>query len=407
MRGISYGKVMHLLREQKLQLGRVDLKTDKLYKKRDKYLKTKSTLRWTTSYSDILDKVDCIDPINYAKTRNYIDGAVTRLSPYISRGVISTKQVFEQVMRKGYDFRSAEKFVQELAWRDYWQQVWMAKGEAIDTDLKQPQSHVSNHSMPLAIVSASTGIKAINKAIEEFYLTGYMHNHMRLYIASITCNIARSHWYLPAKWMYFHLLDGDWASNALSWQWVAGSNSSKKYYANQNNINKYSYSGQHGSYLDVDYRDFASLDIPMILSTLIDPILKTNLPAHDQLTVDLDLPLCVYNSYNLDPEWRNEMDANRILLLEPSHFKKYPVSKFVLNFIIDLAQNIPGIQVYIGEFDQLLTALNPNETYFKEHPAATHYYGTRDERDWIFKVKGYYPSFFSYWKQCIREMKVK
>jgi deoxyribodipyrimidine photo-lyase len=60
-----------------------------------------------------------------------------------------------------------------------------------------------------------------------------------MYIASLACNVAQSQWRIPAKWMYYHLLDADWASNALSWQWVAGTNSNKKYFANQNNINKY------------------------------------------------------------------------------------------------------------------------------------------------------------------------
>ena len=61
-----------------------------------------------------------------------------------------------------------------------------------------------------------------------------------MYVASIACNIAQSHWIVPAKWMYYYLLDADWASNSLSWQWVAGTNL-KKYFANQQNINNLFY----------------------------------------------------------------------------------------------------------------------------------------------------------------------
>ena len=93
-------------------------------------------------------------------------------------------------------------------------------------------------------MEAKTGIQAIDKSIESLFETGYMHNHSRLYLATLTCNIGKSYWLHPAKWMYYHLLDGDWASNACSWQWVAGANSSKKYFANQENINKYTASKQ-------------------------------------------------------------------------------------------------------------------------------------------------------------------
>ena len=65
-----------------------------------------------------------IEPLNYAKSRNFVDGAVTYLSPYISRGVISVKQVMDTVMTKGYKNYQIEKFIQELAWREYWQRVW-------------------------------------------------------------------------------------------------------------------------------------------------------------------------------------------------------------------------------------------------------------------------------------------
>ena len=115
----------------------------------------------------------------------------------------------------------------------------MAKGNAINQDIKHEQKPISNHSISKAIIDANTGIYAIDNGIQEFYKTGYLHNHLRMYIAAIACNMGKSHWKAPAQWMYYHLLDADWASNALSWQWVAGSNANKKYVANQDNINKF------------------------------------------------------------------------------------------------------------------------------------------------------------------------
>jgi len=358
-----------------------------------------------TSYAEILQRIRNIDPVKYGSSRNYINGAVTYLSPYISRGIISTKFVFDTMLKQGYQPAQIGKFIQELAWRDYWQQVWIAKGDAINNDLKHPQTAVSNTGIPKAIVEATTEIVAIDTAIQEFYRTGYLHNHLRMYIASIACNSGQSHWKLPAQWMYYHLLDADWASNALSWQWVAGSNANKKYVANQENINKYCFTDQKGAFLDVPYESLPLKEIPEILKDTEQIELKTPFPDLDNIIIDEQLPSCIYNFYNLDPLWKKEVSANRILLLEPSHFEQYPVSQKTIDFTIEITkENIPNIQIYVGEFDQLIKDHNVETTYYKEHPLNHHYKGIEDPRDWMFDVKGYYPSFFAYWKKCKKQL---
>jgi deoxyribodipyrimidine photo-lyase len=361
---------------------------------------------FTTNLDEILNLIDNIDPIKYGKTRNFLHGDVTKLSPYISRGVISTKFVFEKVLAKNYEFEKIEKFVQELAWRDYFQNVWRVKEELLDRDLKQTQPDVQNLSMPKAVLTAETGIKAVDAAINGLYETGYVHNHLRMYIALITCNIAKSHWKIPAKWFYYHLLDADWASNACSWQWTAAAFSNKKYYANQENINKFCGTKQRGTFLDVEYDEFPDLEIPEVLLATETPVLKTSLPKQTAITIDNSLPTFVYNFYNLDPFWKNNLAGNRVLLLEPSHFAKYPVSPKTIEFILKLSENIERIQVYVGEFSELKTAYNLSEIYYKEHPTNAHYTGKREERDWMFpEVRGYFPSFFAYWKNCAKILK--
>lgn len=360
---------------------------------------------FTTDYNEIIEQVNAIDPTKYAATRNFVDGAVTHLSPYISRGVISTADVLKAVQKKNLKYYKIDKFVVELAWRDYWQQVWIAKGELINEDLKQAQPDVQNNKMPLSIAEANTGIEAVDDAIKLFYKTGYLHNHMRMYIASIACNIAKSHWKLPAQWMYYHLLDGDWASNALSWQWMAGSNSSKKYYANQQNINKYWHSQQQNSFLDKEYKELVTMAVPPSLSETQQLNLTTELPGKVAITIDANLPTCLYNFYNLDPKWKSDIAANRILLLEPSIFKHYPVSKQSIDFALKLSENISGIQVFTGEYNELVKEYALGNIYYKEHPLNKHYKGIEESRDWMFGVKGYYASFFQFFKKCVKEMK--
>lgn len=359
-----------------------------------------------TDYNSILKQIDGVDPVAYGRSRNYRDGAVTRLSPYISRGVISTKQVMENMLGRGFALPSIEKFIQELAWRDYWQHVWISKGDAINQDLRHPQPETENHQIPQAIVSAQTGIEAIDEGIKELYDTGYVHNHMRMYLAALACNVAKSHWREPARWMYYYLLDADWASNALSWQWVAGSNANKKYVANQENINKYFFTSQKATYLDIPYSELPTMDVPEALRETQKLVLRTELPTSDELNIDEALPTLLYNYYNLDPNWYGKDDSNRILLLEPSIFEQYPVSKNSIDFALNLAKNITGIQVFVGEFDDLKNKIGLSKVIFKEHPLNRNYQGKEEPREWMFSVTGYYPSFFAFWKKCKKEMKL-
>lgn len=357
-------------------------------------------ISFPTDFESITQRLESIKPAAYCRNRNYIDGDVTYLSPYISRGVISTRQVYLMLQQQGYELKKIQKFVQELAWRDYWQNIWLEKGDAINQDLKQPQPQVVNHEMAQAIVMAQTGIEAIDSAIRQFYETGYIHNHVRMYIAFLACNLGGSHWRVPAQWMYYHLLDADWASNALSWQWVAGSNAHKKYYANQDNINKYCYSQQKDTYLDCSYPDLVAADVPDVLTESINPQLITKLPDDAVIQINSDKTTLIYNFYNLDPRWHADEDVNRVLLLEPNIFKQYPVSEKSIQFMLGLAENIPGIQVCCMDFDDFVKKYKPTRITFKEHPFNRHYQGQEEQRDWMFDVHGYFPSFFKFWNAC-------
>jgi deoxyribodipyrimidine photo-lyase len=360
-----------------------------------------------TDYLSIIAQLDHIDPIRYGKSRNFINGAVTRLSPYISRGVIDTRTVFEHLVKRGFSYYQVEKFVQQLCWREYFQRVWQSLGDGINRDIKQQQEQVQHRALPKVLIDANTSIEAIDKGIEELHQSGMMHNHMRMYTAFLACNAGRAHWSAPAQWMYYHLLDGDWASNALSWQWVAGSFSSKKYIANQENINNYTRSTQLGTYIDLSYEALAELEMPSHWKETVVTNFTTSLPSTDLPVLDTSLPLLIYNYYNLSPTWRVDVEANRILLLEPSIFEQYPVDQKCITFALDLAKNIKDIQVFVGSFDELKLAYKGSAIYFKEHPLNKHYKGYVDERSWIIEGAQATGSFFSFWKKnekAIRKM---
>jgi deoxyribodipyrimidine photo-lyase len=311
------------------------------------------------------------------------------------------------VLKNGFSLFQSEKLIQELAWREYYQRVWQVKKEQIWDDLKQAQPDVSHHEILASLLNSSTGIQVIDEQISQLYAKGYIHNHIRMYLASITCNIGKAHWKIPAKWLYYHLLDGDIASNNCSWQWVAGSFSSKKYYCNQENINKYTNSNQTGTFLDNSYEQIVSMQVPDSLKATATLEIHTNLPDTKRPTLDLSKPTLIYNSYNLDPIWRANENVNRVLLLEPSHFATNPVSTNVLNFILELSKNISEIQIFVGEITEISalyseTGMDINKVIIsKEHSAFDYYPGIKDQRDWMFSsVSGNYPSFFKFWQKC-------
>ncbi|MEP7375095.1 MAG: FAD-binding domain-containing protein [Chitinophagaceae bacterium] len=363
-------------------------------------------MQFPTDYAEILKRIETVNPVSYGRTRNFIDGDVTYLSPYISRGVISVKQVAEAMFAKGYTFSEMEKFIQQLAWREYFQRTWQQLEDDMFDDIRRSNSGIKHRRLQQAIVTATTGIVSVDKAIQQLYETGYMHNHVRMYVASIACNIGKAYWQQPSQWMYYHLLDGDLASNTCSWQWVAGSFSSKKYYCNQENINRYTFSDQQNTFLDRSYGELTAMPVPTVLEETISTSLFASLPGFEkQLTLKNKLPLLIYNSSNVDPLWRSNENANRVLLIEPSHFKKFPVSPKVLQFILDLSKNIKGIQLFVGEVSEIPGIHQFPVIYSKEHPAFIHYPGKKDERDWLFpEVKGYHKSFFQFWKACLTQM---
>jgi len=359
-----------------------------------------------TDIGSIVERIERVDPIAYARTRNFKEGAVSQLSPYISRGVISPRQILTSLVDRGFSWTTSQKFVQELAWREFYQRLWQSLKDDLFEDILQVRSGVQNRLLPKAMIEGSTGIMAIDEGIRELQETGYMHNHLRMYVASLACNLGHSHWPMPAAWLYYHLLDGDLASNTCSWQWVAGTFNGRKYYCNQGNIDKYFQTPQPDSFLDRSYESLPSGPIPGPLKELVEfqgqtPLPKTKLPV-----LDPSKPLYLYNAYNLDPNWDRAVDANRILLLEPDHCRRFPVSSKVIQFILALADNIEGIQVYTGEINSIPGIQSIPQVVSKEHPSFQHYPGIKQERDWMFPgLRVNHTSFFRFWKQAERQAK--
>jgi deoxyribodipyrimidine photo-lyase len=193
---------------------------------------------WAGGRSNALKKLNSIDAEMYARNRNFLNGAVTHLSPYLRHGCLTLNETFEFI-KKQFDV-AADKLVYELAWRDYWRQVWFAEGNAILSDIEPPK--VATGHMPLAddIRQGKTGLPCMDGFIKDDLLAiGYVHNHPRMWLASYIVHFRKTDWREAADWFEAHLLDGDIASNHLSWQWVTSTFSSKPYFFNKENLSRY------------------------------------------------------------------------------------------------------------------------------------------------------------------------
>ncbi|XZN93699.1 MAG: FAD-binding domain-containing protein [Microcoleus sp.] len=184
-----------------------------------------------------------VDPGKYSSTRNFLNGAVTRLSPYLRYGVLSLAEVRDMVLAKVRHQEDAVKLVNELGWRDYWQRLYAELGEGIWQDREPYKTGYTASSyseiMPEDIVEGTTGLVCIDSFSQQLRETGYLHNHQRMWMAAYLVHWRKVRWQAGARWFLAHLLDGDPASNNLSWQWVASTFSHKAYFFNRENLERY------------------------------------------------------------------------------------------------------------------------------------------------------------------------
>ena len=205
-------------------------------------------------------RLAAVRPGEYARSRNHLEGAVTRLSPYITHGLLTLPEVLGDVLQR-HRLNLQHKFVQELGWREFFHHVWAHEGEGILESLHEgplPEAAYARE-LPADLREGRTGVPAIDAAVRELYATGWLHNHARMWLASYTVHLRKVHWRAGANWMYTHLLDGDLASNHLSWQWVAGTGSHKPYLFNAENVARYAPPHWHSPGTVVD-RSYEELD---------------------------------------------------------------------------------------------------------------------------------------------------
>ena len=184
---------------------------------------------------------------DYSKARNFDYGPDKRdntscLSPYISHGAINEIEVIKKSLNK-FSFSKNEKFIQEVLWRTYWK-GWLELRPNVWTDFLVELNSIKNkykdNENYLNAIEGNTNIECFNYWVKELKDTNYLHNHTRMWFASIWIFTLDLPWQLGAEFFLKHLLDGDPASNTLGWRWVAGIQTQGKHYlASEWNIKKF------------------------------------------------------------------------------------------------------------------------------------------------------------------------
>ena len=207
-------------------------------------------MNFEASRAKALDKLNYFVEKNlseYSKLRNFDYGPDNRsniscLSPYITHGIINEKEVIKKSLDK-FSFAKNEKFIQEVLWRTYWK-GWLELRPSVWTDflieLKKIKEDFQNNQTYKNAIDGKTNVECFNYWVNELKENNYLHNHTRMWFASIWIFTLNLPWQLGAEFFMQHLYDGDAASNTLGWRWVAGVQTQGKHYlASEWNIKKF------------------------------------------------------------------------------------------------------------------------------------------------------------------------
>ena len=341
---------------------------------------------------------------SYSRDRNYDFGPDSRnnislLSPYISHRTLFEYDVVKSCLKK-YKFDQVEKFIQEIFWRVYWK-GWLELRPSVWTDFCESYQSIEKSKFYKKAIDGNTGIMCFDEWVIELKEKNYLHNHARMWFASIWIFTLRLPWQLGAAFFMEHLYDGDPASNTLSWRWVAGIQTKGKHYlARSANISKFT--NQRFQYTqlttnaepileDKNFKlrqlDFKNLEIRH--ENLI--IFDSNLNTQELLDISGQYKTVYFVLF--DNSSRKIKLSHRVASFKESIIKN--VSKLITNSKIinfrdleDVLSNNPKIDViypFVGENLDILNRLNikfKNQLNFK--------YKKQDLYSWQFSNKGFF-----------------
>ena len=335
---------------------------------------------------------------DYSSQRNYDFGPKSRentsnLSKYISHRIINEYDLIREILSE-YNLQKVDKFIQEIFWRVYWK-GWLEHRPEVWRDFVNSSPTYSEKDYVKAI-NGETDIECFDDWVEEIKTENYLHNHTRMWFASIWIFTLNLPWELGARFFMKHLFDGDAASNTLSWRWVAGiQTQGKNYLARESNIRKFT----NQRYINTTLNENAlPLDNPKIYSPQEVRYLHTKQKNKNLVLFDSDLNINERNSFFENYE-------NIFLILLENKKRNIKLDDKVLNFKktlqvafkneISNAQLIDGdtFMTFNEEFDVMYPSVGENIDFLNREKNIDkfHFIGSKEDIFcWQFSKKGFF-----------------
>lgn len=319
-----------------------------------------------------LNKLSQVDGEAYGQTRNFLNGHVTHLSPYLRHGCVTIKEAVAYVKeRLGMQRlnRRSEKLLNEFAWREYWRTVWYAHGMHILQDMHAPKVALSFNDLPEDVQTANTGLPCMDSFVTTLATEGYLHNHARMWLASYIVHWRKTDWQQAAFWMHDLLLDGDYASNHLSWQWIASTFSHKPYFFNQENLAKYT----HNQYCKTcrtscPFNDsYANLEQQLLKPTQQTARQYTPvIPIIEDKKIGNQTLVWVHDEMLNSNHALLQLPYEKIFIFDPAFYQDWSILR--LQFIADCLIEMPTVQVWVGNTSEILAQLNTQNIITQDTP---------------------------------------
>jgi hypothetical protein len=339
--------------------------------------------------------------LDYTRLRNYDYGVKNRnnvslLSPFISHRILFEFDIVKKVLSK-YPYSKVDKFIQEVFWRVYWK-GWLELRPSVWSDFIKSLDNFEQNQNYLNAINGNTNIECFNEWVKEIKQHNYLHNHTRMWFASIWIFTLKLPWQQGAAFFLEHLFDGDAASNTLSWRWVAGLQTKGKHYlAKAWNIEKFT----QNKFSNINLNESAEpLEESMFYE--ISPINYSNksINNEDLIMFDTDLYLDNYTSKY----------KNIFLVLPDNSNRQINLSENVINFkknlLADISNTANNIKIIKHDelaeifttkkdFDIIYPFIGENYDYLKLLEAAYDLnlnivFKDEDTYCWQFSNKGYF-----------------
>jgi len=339
---------------------------------------------------------------NYNSKRNFDFGPSNRenvscLSPYITHRLITEYEVTKKVLST-HPHQKVEKYIQEIFWRVYWK-GWLELRPTVWSDFMEDLKKIEENENYQKAINARTDIQCFNDWVQELKENNYLHNHTRMWFASIWIFTLNLPWQKGAEFFMKYLLDGDAASNTLSWRWVAGLQTKGKHYVAQAwNISKFT----NNKYQKVELNENA-----LPITDTREYKIKT--PEISKEDIGSDTLLFFENDLNIE-SLKLKKYKNIYCILISNEKRKIKLDEKVINFkkkiIDDQIKRFPDAKVLeetqfeelaekIKKFDIIYPSIGENLSFLKlikKKKNLEYNFLVRegDEFCWQFSNKGYF-----------------